>query len=121
MLRTHRIPSTSGMSKTPACAARALRRDELDRAQRAGGEKLPRRRAVRDLDALADAGEDDRVLADDVAAAQRRETDRARPCARRSRRGAHRRRSSAKARPMPAAAASPRRSAVPDGASTLCL
>jgi len=31
---------------------------------------------MRDLDALAAAGEDDAVVADDVAAAQRREADR---------------------------------------------
>src|SRR5581483_11847463 len=52
--------------------------DETRRAQRPGREVAARRRAMRELDALARAGEDDRVLADDVAAAQRREADRAR-------------------------------------------
>ena len=42
-----------------------------------GGEVLPRRRLVRELDPLAGAGEDHGVLADDVAAAQRGEADRA--------------------------------------------
>ena len=70
------------MSYSPAALAR-FAATKLRRAQRAGREVLPRRRAMRELDALAGAGEDHRVLADDVAAAQRREADRARACARR--------------------------------------
>ena len=46
-------------------------------AQRARGERRARARPVRELDALAGAGDHHGVLADDVAAAQRGEADRA--------------------------------------------
>ena len=61
------------------CGARARRAATKRTARSAPSANMPaRRRAVRDLDALALAGEHDDVLADDVAAAQRREADRAR-------------------------------------------
>ena len=79
----YRNPSTSLHVVEAGLPRGALRGDEHGGAQRAAREVLPRRRAVRQLDALARAREDHRVLADDVAAAQRREADGARPCARR--------------------------------------
>src|SRR5689334_19656087 len=48
------------------------------RADRAARELLARRRAVRELDALALAEEEDRVVPDDVAAAERLHPDLAR-------------------------------------------
>ena len=109
------------MSNTPVCPCAPLGGDELDRAQRAGHEQLARRRAMHDLDALAVAREHDRVLAHDVAAAQRREADRARLALAGDAVARVDARSPRARGPMPAAAASPRRSAVPEGASTLCL
>ena len=107
------------MSNRPARPCARVRSDEMRGAQRARREVLPRRRLVRELDPLARAREDHRVLADDVAAAQACEADRAalalagHAFARVD--GALRQRG-----PAPRAAASPRPSAVPDGASTLC-
>ncbi len=66
------------MSNSPVLPPRALLGDEARRAQCALREIHSRRGAMRELDAFAVAGEDDRVIADDIAAAQSRETDRAR-------------------------------------------
>ena len=63
------------MVARPASPAARRGGDEVRGAQRAGGEILARRGLVRELDALARAGEDHRVVADDIAAAQRREPD----------------------------------------------
>ena len=101
-------------------AARALARDERDRAQRAAGEELPRRRPMRELDALAGRP---RTPPCARPRRRRRASSRSRSCpacARRSRRRRAYTACSARCRPAPSAAASPSRSAVPDGASTLC-
>jgi hypothetical protein len=77
------------------------------------------RRAVRELHALAFAGEHDDVLAHDVPAAQRREPDRALPALA----GRAFARVDAGLLEVDARAvggAAPSISAVPDGASTLC-
>src|SRR5450755_2144119 len=57
---------------------RASSGDEARGTQRALSEIHARRRAMREFDALAVAREYDRVIADDIAPAQRREADRAR-------------------------------------------
>ncbi len=63
------------MVARPALPAVRRSSDEVCGAQCAGGEILARRGLVREFDALARAGEDHRVVADDIAAAQRREPD----------------------------------------------
>ena len=79
-MRQRRPSDVPHVERVPHRRAGAARAPTIARrAQCAGGEVLARRRLVRELDALAGAGEDHRVLADDVAAAQRREADRARP------------------------------------------
>src|SRR5262249_23189588 len=59
-----------------ARARRALGRDEAGRPQRAMREVHARASLVRELDPLARSGEDHGVIADDIAAAQRREANR---------------------------------------------
>ena len=87
------------------------------RPDRAASEEAAVLGLVSKLDALDRAGEDDRVLADDGAAAQGREADVA---GRRAPVWPSRERTarSFSAIARPAAAASPRSSAVPEGAST---
>ena len=72
------VPARPACRTRPSRRARACAATKSRGAQCAAANSLPRRRAMRDLDALAVAGEEHRVLADDVAAAQRREADRAR-------------------------------------------
>ena len=79
----HRGQSTSCMSDRPGCPARAAPRRSAPRAARPPRNSGATSRLVAELDALAGAREDHRVLADDVAAAKCGEADRCPACARR--------------------------------------
>ena len=118
-LRDGRWVSRSGRARRPWNRGRACGRGAQSAAlHRALREEARSSARCAQLDALAGAGEDDAVVADHRAAAQRREADRRPACGRRCGRRARAREWSFRAMPRPSAAASPSSSAVPEGAST---
>ena len=115
--RASACQSSLSPARPPSNKARACGPSPTRRLQRAAGEQRAILGMMAEDDPLALAGEDDAVIADDRAAAQRREADVA-DAARTGQAVTAAREWSLSETPRPSAAASPSRSAVPDGAST---